>query len=81
MTKPRWVHVPGPGGRDTTVLLNAQWQDAFKVRAARGWHADYTSVAVKAAAVWLLQPGRYDAARDGAFSQAVRRRAYERMGR
>lgn len=81
MTKPRWVHVPGPCGRDTTVLLNAQWQDAFKVRAARGWHADYTTLAVKAAAFWLLQPGRYDAARDGAFSQAVRRRAYERMGR
>ena len=77
---PVWVRVPGPNG-PTNVQLTAQWKAAVKARVGRGWHVDYTLVAVKAAAAWLMQPGRYDVARDGAFSQAVRRRAYELAGR
>lgn len=74
-----WVRVPGPNG-PTNVALSPAWKTAIKARAGRGWYADNTPVAVKAAAAWLMQPGRYDAARDGAFSQAVRRRAYELAG-
>lgn len=81
MTEPAtWVRVQGPNG-PTNVQLTAKWRSAVKARAGRGWHADYTPVAVKAAAAWLMQPGRYDAARDGPFSQAVRRRAYELAGK
>jgi hypothetical protein len=75
MAKPVWVHVPGPGGRDTTVQLSPAWQAAIRTRAGRGWSADYTPVAVKSAAAWLLARG-YDSVRDGSFSEAVRRRAY-----
>lgn len=73
--KPSWVRVPGPHG-PTNVQLTPAWLAALKARAGRGWAADYAAVAVKAAAARLLAAG-YDAARDGAFSAAVRRRAWE----
>lgn len=74
-SKPIWVHVPGPAG-PTTVQLSSAWLAAVKARAGRGWSADYTTELVKSAAAKLVAGG-YDAMRDGAFSQAVRRLAYE----
>jgi hypothetical protein len=74
-SRPMWVHVPGPTG-PTTVQLSLAWLASVKARAGRGWGEDYAPVLVKSAASKLVAGG-YDAMRDGAFSQAVRRRAYE----
>lgn len=75
MAKPLWVRVQGPHG-PTNVQLTPAWLAAVKARAGRSWSADCTPVAVKAAAAQMLAKG-YDQARDGTFSAAVRRRAYE----
>lgn len=71
-----WVRVPGPNG-PTSVQLTPQWRAAVKARAGDGWHSDHGHHLVKAAAEWLAKPGRYHSVRDGSFSQAVRRVAYE----
>jgi hypothetical protein len=71
-----WVHVPGPGGTDTTVQLSPDWLAAVKAKAGSRWSVDYTKVLVKVAARNLLKRG-YDALLDGAYSAAVRRGAYE----
>lgn len=74
-SRPIWVHVPGPSG-PTTMQLSQKWLAAVKARAGRGCSADYTSVLVKLAAAGIVAGG-YDAMRDGAYSVAVRRLAYE----
>lgn len=72
--KAAWVWVPGPNG-PTTVHLSPEWLAALKKRAGARWTADYTTALVKMSAQQVLRG--YDALRDGAFSQCVRRRAYE----
>ena len=74
--EPKWVRVQGPNG-PTNVLLSPFWLASVKACAGRGWSADYTPVAVKAAAAWLMHPGRYDRLRDATFSAALRQRACE----
>lgn len=76
MAKPTWVHVPGPKGRDTTVQLLPDWLAAVRVAAGSGWNLGDTKALVQLAAGELLRDG-YAAVRDGAFSTAVRRRAYK----
>lgn len=76
MAKPIWVHVPGPGGGDTTVQLQPAWVAAVAEKLGRTGAVDHVRALVLNTAGALLREG-YDAVRDGPFSIAVRRRAYE----
>lgn len=76
MNKPIWQHVPGPGGKDTTVQLQPAWTAAVAEKLGKPGNVDHVRALVSNTARRVLREG-YDRTAHGPFSQAVRSRAYE----